>query len=63
MKGQQKGVRLIKVTAPVMIKEEPGTSNPPPSDHQKAHDIFVVVYKLLDTVHTDQTGTFPITLQ
>jgi hypothetical protein len=30
---------------------------------KKHYDIFVVVYKLLDTVHTDQTSIFPITSQ
>jgi hypothetical protein len=30
MKGQWKGVQLTKVTAPVMIKVEPGRANPPP---------------------------------
>jgi hypothetical protein len=29
MKGQRKGVGSTKVTAPVMIKVEPGTTNPP----------------------------------
>ena len=60
MKGQRKGVQLTKVSAPVMIKVEPGTANPPPPTIKKHYDIFVMVYKLLDTVHTDQTGAFPI---
>jgi hypothetical protein len=63
MKGQWKGVLLTKVTAPVSIKVEPGTVNPPLPTIKKHYDIFVMVYKLLDTVHTDQTGTFLITLQ
>jgi hypothetical protein len=63
MKGQQKGVWLTKVAAPVTIKVEPGTANPPLPTIKKHHDIFVVVYKLFDTIHTDQTGAFPITLQ
>jgi hypothetical protein len=63
MKGQWKGVRSTKVSAPVTIKVEPGTANPPPPTITKHYDIFVVVYKLLDTVHTDQTGPFPITSQ
>jgi hypothetical protein len=53
MKGQQKGVRLTKVSAPVTIKLEPGTANPPPPTIKKHDNIFVMVYKLLDTVHTD----------
>jgi hypothetical protein len=54
MKGQWKGVWLTKVTAPVTIKVEPGTANPPPPTIKKHYNIFVLVYKLLDTVHTDQ---------
>ncbi len=63
MKGQWKGLRLTKVSAPVTIKVEPGTANPPLLTIKKHYDIFVVVYKLLDTIHTDQTGPFPITIQ
>jgi hypothetical protein len=63
MKGQQKGVRLMKVRAPRTIKIELGTQDPPPPTIKKHYDIFIVVYELLDTVHTDQTGVFPITLQ
>jgi hypothetical protein len=63
MKGQWKGVRSMKATALVTIKVEPGTANPPLPTIKKHYDIFVVVYKLLDTVHTDQTGVFPITSQ
>ncbi len=63
MKGQQKGVWSTKVSAPVTIKVELGTDNPPPPTIKKHYDIFIVVYELLDTVHTDQTGAFPIMLQ
>jgi hypothetical protein len=63
MKGQLKGVQSTKVTALVTIKVEPGTANPPPPTIKKHYDIFVAVYKLLDTIHMDQTGTFTITLQ
>jgi hypothetical protein len=63
MKGQRKGVRLTKVLAPVTIKVEPGTANPPPTTIKKHYDIFVVVNELLDTVHTDQISPFPITSQ
>ncbi len=56
MKGQQKGVRLTKVRELVMIKVEPGTENPPLPAIKKHYHIFIVVYKLLNTVHTDQTG-------
>jgi hypothetical protein len=61
MKGQQKGVWLTKVSTPVTIKVEPGTANPPPPTIKKHYNIFVVVYVLFDTVHTNQTGPFPIT--
>jgi hypothetical protein len=60
MKGHQKGVRLTKVSTLVTINVEPGTANPPTPTIKKHYDIFVVVYTLLDTVHTDQTGAFPI---
>jgi hypothetical protein len=63
MKGQQKGVQSTKVSAPVRIKVKPGTANPPPPTIKKHYNIFVVVCKLLGTVHTDQTGIFPITSQ
>ncbi len=54
---------MTKVTAPVIIKVEPSTENPPPLTIRKHYDIFVVVNKFLDTVHTNQTGAFLITLQ
>ena len=63
MKGQQKGVWSTKVSAPVMIKVEPGTANPPLPTITKHYNIFVVVYELLDTVHIDRIGPFPITSQ
>ncbi len=63
MKRQRKGVWLTKDLAPVKIKVEPGSANPPPPTITKHYDIFVVVQKLSDTVHTNQTDVFPITLQ
>ena len=36
---------------------------PTTTDRQKALCIFAVVYKLLDTIHIDQSGVFPIILQ
>ncbi len=63
MKGQRKGVRLTTITVPVTFKVEPGTANIPPPTIKKHHDIVVEVYELLETVHTDQNGAFPITLQ
>ncbi len=49
--------------APVTIKVELGTANPPPLTITKHYNIFVVVYKLLHKIHTDQTGPFPTTPQ
>ncbi len=43
MKGQQKGVWLTKVRAPVTIKIELGTENPPLPTIKNYYDIFVVV--------------------
>jgi hypothetical protein len=63
MKGQQKGIRLTKVRAPVAIKIELGTENSPPPTIKRHYNIFAMVYELLDTVYTDQTSAFPITLQ
>jgi hypothetical protein len=59
MKGQQKGVRLTKVTAPVTIKVEPGTANPSPPTIKKHYDIFVMVNELL----TPSTWTKPVRTQ
>ncbi len=56
IKGQRKGVWSTKVSAPVTIKVEPGTANPPPLTITKQYYIFVVAYKLLDTIHTDQSA-------
>ncbi len=63
MKEQRKGVRSTKLSAPVTIKVEPGTANTPLPTITKHYNIFVMVYKLLDTVHIDRTGPFPITSQ
>jgi hypothetical protein len=46
-----------------LIKVEPGTANPPPLTINKHYNIFIVVYELLNTIHTDQTSAFPIRLQ
>jgi hypothetical protein len=40
IKEQRKGVRLTKVSAPVTIKVEPGTANPPPPTITKHYDIL-----------------------
>jgi hypothetical protein len=45
------------------IKIEPGTENAPQS-HIKRHDnIFIKIVDLANTIHCDQTGTFPFTSQ
>ncbi len=49
MKGQWKGVWLTKVAAPVTIKVELGTANPPLPTTKKYYKIFVMVYKLLSS--------------
>jgi hypothetical protein len=65
MKGQRKGVRSTKDTAAVEIKIKPGTEDAPPKlvGIKKMNDIFVKIYELAETIHTNQTGTFPVTLQ
>jgi hypothetical protein len=65
MKGQRKGVRSTRVKAAVAIKIKPGSENSPPKliAIKKMNDIFVKLYKLAETIHTNQTGTFPVTLQ
>jgi hypothetical protein len=63
MKGKKKGIRLTKVRALVTIKIEPSTENSPPLTIKRHYNIFVGVYELLDTVHTDQTCMFWMSLQ
>jgi hypothetical protein len=41
MKGQRKGVQSTKVSAPVTIKVEQGTTNPPPPTITKQYNIFL----------------------
>jgi hypothetical protein len=59
MKGQRKGVRSTKVKPAVEIKIEPGQEDAPPKlvAIRKLNDIFVKMYKLAETIHTDQTVT------
>jgi hypothetical protein len=63
MKGQRKGVRSTKIRAPVGIKIEPGTEHTPEATIKRPDDIFAWVTNLTDTIHTNQTGAFPLTLQ
>jgi hypothetical protein len=53
---------LTKVKPPVHIKIEPTTETAPNLTITK-ENIFVVIYELSNTVHTDQTGAFPLTSQ
>ena len=66
MKGQRKGIRSTKPKpTAVQIKIEPGTKHAPhpPAPTTKLSDIFTKTYKLTETIHTDQTGAFPVTSQ
>jgi hypothetical protein len=65
MKGQRKGVRLTRVKAATTIKIKPGMEESPPKlvAIKRMNDIFVKIYELVETSHTDQMGTFPITSQ
>jgi hypothetical protein len=65
MKGQRKGVRSTKVKPAIEIKIEPGTEDAPPKlvYTKKLNDISIKIYKLAETIHTDQTGPFPVTSQ
>jgi hypothetical protein len=63
MKGQRKGVRSTKVKPLAHIKIEPTTETAPNWTNTKENDIFVATYELSNTVHTDQTGAFPLTSQ
>jgi hypothetical protein len=53
MKGQQKGIRFMKVRATVS----------PPIIIKCHYDVFATVIDLTDTIHTNQTGAFLLTLQ
>ncbi len=70
MKGQQQGIRstkqkaldhLVESERPVKIKMEVGTEEVSPAKHH--NDIFVEVKDLAKSIHSDQTGAFPYTLQ
>jgi hypothetical protein len=64
MKDQQKGIRSTKVRATARIKIEPGTAEDSAPIIIKCHyGIFLTVMNLTDTIHTNQTGAFLLTLQ
>jgi hypothetical protein len=55
----------MRVKAAVAIKIKPGTENSPPKliAIKKMNDILVKLYEQAETIHTNQTGTFPVTSQ
>ena len=63
MKQQRKGVRSAKVKPAIEKNIEPGTEDAPPKlvVIKKLNDIFIKIYELVETIHTDQTGAFPVT--
>jgi hypothetical protein len=70
MKGQQQGIgstkqkaldHLVESEKLVKIKVEPGTEEVLPA--KRHNDIFVRVNDLANSIHSDQTGAFPYTLQ
>jgi hypothetical protein len=65
MKGQRKGVRSTRAKPSYEKKIKPGTEDPPPklAGIKKMDNIFVKIYKLVEEIHTDQTGAFPVTSQ
>jgi len=65
MKGQRKGVRSTKVKQASAIKIKSGTEDSPPKlvAIRKLNDIYVKIYELAETIHTDQTGAFSVTSQ
>ena len=58
-------MRSTKVKPAVEIKIKPGQEDAPPKlvAIRKLNDIFVKIYELTETIHTDQTGAFPVTSQ
>ena len=69
MKGQRQGVRSTKtrvleriIARKRHIKIEPGTEDFL-TDIRRYDDIFIQIMDLADTIHLDQTGAFPFTLQ
>jgi hypothetical protein len=65
MKGQRKGVWSTRVKAATTIKIELGTEDSPPKlvAIKRMNDIFIKIYELAETIHTDQMGAFSITSQ
>ncbi len=70
MKGQQQGIcsmkqkaldHLVESERTVKIKVEPGMEEVSPA--KRHNNIFVCVKDLAESIHSDQTGTFPYTSQ
>ncbi len=56
---------MTRVKVATTIKIKLGMDHSPPKlvAIKRMNDIFVKIYKLTKTIHTDQPGTFPITSQ
>jgi hypothetical protein len=70
MKGQRQGVQSTRqnaldyiVAKEQHIKIEPGTENAPQSHLKQHDDMFIKIMDLADTIHSNQTGAFPISSQ
>jgi hypothetical protein len=65
MKGQRKGVRSTRVKPAIKIKIKLGYEDAPPKlvTIRKLNDIFIKIYELAETIHTNQTSAFLVTLQ
>jgi hypothetical protein len=70
MKGQQQGIRSTKQKALDHLEEseklvkiivEPGTEEVLPA--KRHNDIFFRIEDLAESIHSNQTGAFPYTLQ
>jgi hypothetical protein len=55
----------MKVKSAIELNIEPGLEDAPPKlvAIRKLKDILVKIYELVETIHTDQTGAFPVTSQ
>jgi hypothetical protein len=58
MKKQRQNVRLTKIKV-----ENKSTREKPPTREKKMHDVYIKIHNTSDTMHSDQTGRFPVTLR
>jgi hypothetical protein len=65
MKGQRKGVRSAKVKPAIEVKNRAGNIKRTAKTrcHQKVERHLHQNYKLVETIHINQTGAFPVTSQ